>query len=179
MAIDNTPPRLKLIATIAVITVVTLIGINFVLESYYAMMSDEARHEKIAPTREKDEQHKAELAALSGASLPVDQAMAQLAKGTRPETISVQPSEDLAPMTGWSKWSSQRSRATAGSRCPQTAEPPTPATPAHPTLLLPPPTATPEPPIVATSVGSVTAGPMPDRRASDSRPRDLNRCRSE
>jgi hypothetical protein len=103
MAIDNTPPRLKLIATIAIITVVTLIGIDFVLKSYYAMMTDDATREKLAPTTEKDTLHKAEQAALTGATIPIDQAMAQVAKGTRPEAITPQPSEDLAPMTGWSK----------------------------------------------------------------------------
>jgi hypothetical protein len=103
MAIDNTPPRLKLIATIAIITVVTLIGIDFVLKSYYAMMTDEASREKLAPTSERDTARKAEQAALTGATLPIDQAMGQIAKGTRPEAITPQPSEDLAAMTGWSK----------------------------------------------------------------------------
>src|SRR5262249_49455774 len=103
MAIDNTPPRLKLIVTIAVITVVTLISLDFVFKSYYAMMSDEAAHEKIAPTRDKEEQHKAESLALMGATIPVEQAMTQLAHGVRPEAITPQPSEDLAPMVGWSK----------------------------------------------------------------------------
>lgn len=103
MATDNTPPRLKLIVTIAVITVITLIGINFVLESYYAMMTDTAAREKLAPTRDRDEQHKAEIAALTNAALPIDQAIAQLGKGTRPEAITPQASEDLGPMTGWTK----------------------------------------------------------------------------
>lgn len=103
MAIDNTPPRLKLIATIAVITVVTLVGIDFVLKSYYGMMTDDATREKLAPTTERDNLHKAEQAALTGASIPIDQAMGQVAKGTRPEAITPQQSEDLAPMTGWSK----------------------------------------------------------------------------
>lgn len=103
MAIDNTPPRLKLIVTIAVITVITLVAIDFVTKSYYAMMTDEAKHEKIAPTRDKDEQMKAEQAALTGASMPVDQAMAQIAKGTRPEAITPNASDDVGPVTGWSK----------------------------------------------------------------------------
>src|SRR5688572_27219549 len=103
MAIDNTPPRLKLIITIAVITVITLVGIKFATESYYAMMTDEAQREKIAPTSDKSEQQKAEQAALTGATIPLDQAMAQIGKGTRPDTITPQPSEDLGPMTGWSK----------------------------------------------------------------------------
>jgi len=103
MAIDNTPPRLKLIVTIAVITVITLVGIDFVLKSYYAMMTDTATREKLAPTRDRDEQHKAEQMALVNAALPIDQAMAQFAKGTRPEAITPQQSEDRGPMTGWSK----------------------------------------------------------------------------
>jgi hypothetical protein len=103
MAIDNTPPRLKLITTIAVITVVTLITLDFVFKSYYAMMTDEAAREKIAPTRDREELRKAETVAFTNASIPIDQAMAQLAKGARPELITPQPSEDLSPMTGWSK----------------------------------------------------------------------------
>ena len=103
MAIDNTPPRLKLIITIAVITVITLVAIDFATKSYYAMMTDEAKHEKIAPTRDKDEQMKAEQAALTGASMPVDQAMAQIAKGARPETITPNASDDVGPVTGWAK----------------------------------------------------------------------------
>lgn len=103
MAIDNTPPRLKLIVTIAVITVITLVAIDFVTKSYYAMMTDEAKHEKIAPTRDKDEQMKAEQTALTGAAMPVDQAMAQIAKGARPEAITPQASDDVGAVTGWSK----------------------------------------------------------------------------
>lgn len=103
MATDNTPPRLKLIATIAVITVITLIGINFVTESYYAMMTDEAQREKLAPTHDRDEQHKAELAAFTNAALPLDKAVAEIAKGDRPAAITPEQSADLGPMTGWSK----------------------------------------------------------------------------
>jgi hypothetical protein len=103
MAIDNTPPRLKLIVTIAVITVITLVAIDFATKSYFAMMTDEAKHEKIAPTRDKDEQMKAEQAALTGASMPIDQAMAQVAKGTRPDAITPNASDDVGPVTGWSK----------------------------------------------------------------------------
>lgn len=103
MAIDNTPPRLKLIATIAVITVITLVAIDFASKSYYGMMTHEAQREKIAPLRDRDEQQKAEQAALTGAVMPIDQAMAQIVKGARPDTITPQPSDDMGPMTGWSK----------------------------------------------------------------------------
>jgi hypothetical protein len=103
MAIDNTPPRMKLIATIAAITIVTLISLDFVFKSYYAYMTDTAGREKVAPAKDLAEQHKAEQAALSQAHVPVDQAIKELAGGTRPEVITPKPSEDLGPMTGWSK----------------------------------------------------------------------------
>jgi len=102
MAIDNTPPRLKLIVTIGIITVVTLVGIDFVFKSYYATMTDQAQREKIAPVKDREDQHKAEALALSQAAMPVDKAMAQLASG-RPDAITPQPSDDLGAVTGWSK----------------------------------------------------------------------------
>lgn len=102
MAIDNTPPRLRLIVTIAVIVIVTLLGLNFVFESYYAIMTDQARFEKLAPTTAKTEQHAAEAAALAGGKMPIDKAMAQL-KGARGEAIEPKQSEDMGAMTGWSK----------------------------------------------------------------------------
>lgn len=107
MAIDNTPPRLRLIVTIAIIVVITLVGLDFVLRGYYAYMSDMATREKLAPLRDRDEQHKAEQASFGAAKLPIDQAMAQVAKGTRAEAITPKPSEDMGPMTGWSKMPKQ------------------------------------------------------------------------
>lgn len=103
MAIDNTPPRLKLIVTIAVITVITLIGIDFVLKSYYGYMTDDAQRRKLAPTTALAEHRKAEEAAFKTGAEPLDQAMAQLAKGSRTEIVSPKQSDDLGAMTGWSK----------------------------------------------------------------------------
>ncbi len=107
MAIDNTPPRLRLIVTIAIIVVITLVGLDFVLKGYYAYMTDMATREKLAPLRDRDEQHKAEQASFGAAKLPIDQAMAQVAKGTRADAITPKPSEDMGPMTGWSKMPKQ------------------------------------------------------------------------
>jgi hypothetical protein len=103
MAIDNTPPRLKLITTIAIITVVTLVAIDFVSKSYFALMTDEAARGKIAPTTEKTEQLKAEQAAFAKAATPIDEVVAQLGKGVRSELVTPVQSEDLGPMTGWSQ----------------------------------------------------------------------------
>ena len=102
MAIDNTPPRLRLIATIGALTLVTLFAINLAFTSYYATMTDAAKREKIAPTSDKTEQHNADLLSLSQAAMPIDKAMAELASG-RPAAITPQPSDDLGAVTGWSK----------------------------------------------------------------------------
>src|SRR5438105_4807460 len=99
MAIDNTPPRLKLIITIAILTILTLVFLDFALKSYYAYMSDEAIREKLAPAVDLEDQRKAETASLTNAKL--DQVVAQLGKGQRPEIVTPQQSEDLGPMTGW------------------------------------------------------------------------------
>jgi hypothetical protein len=107
MAIDNTPPRLRLIVTIATIVVITLVSLDFVFKSYFAFMTDEAKHEKIAPKTELLASAVTEKNALAAAKVPVDQAMGQVAKGLRPALIEPKPSEDLAPMTGWSKMPKQ------------------------------------------------------------------------
>lgn len=103
MAIDTTPPRLKLIVTIAVIVVVTLVGLDFVLKSYYAYMSDDAARGKLAPTLELAEQYKAEQTELTSAVMPIDKAMAEIASGTRAEIIAPKQSDDMGPMSGWTK----------------------------------------------------------------------------
>lgn len=103
MAIDNTPPRLRLIVTIAIIVVITLVGLDFVFKSYYAYMSDEAAREKLAPTRERDESRTAEQTSLTSGKVPIEQAMAQVAKGSRDVLIEPRQSDDIAPMSGWSK----------------------------------------------------------------------------
>ena len=106
MATDNTPPRLRLIATIAVIVVITLVGLDFVLKGYYAYMSDEAVREKQAPRTALLEQLTAEHAAFAQAKMPIDKAAAEL-KSSRPEIIEPKQSEDMAPMTGWAKMPKQ------------------------------------------------------------------------
>ena len=106
MAIDNTPPRLRLIATIAVIVVITLVSLDFVLKSYYAFMTDEAYREKLAPLTARDEQRKAEETSFAGAKMPIDKAMASL-NGARGEIVEPKQSEDMAPMTGWAKMPKQ------------------------------------------------------------------------
>jgi hypothetical protein len=103
MAVDKSPPNLKLIATIGVIVLVTLVGLNFVFQSYMGYMTDMAYREKLAPTKEKEAQLAAEQVAFSKAKLPIDQAMKQVAAGTRAPEIAPQQSDDTGPLTGWMK----------------------------------------------------------------------------
>lgn len=103
MAIDHTPPRLRLIATIAVIVLITLVSLDYVLKSYFAYMSSEAKHEKNAPKAALLAQMDNEHRAMAGSKVAIDQAMKQVAREVRPELIGPKASEDLGAMTGWSK----------------------------------------------------------------------------
>ena len=103
MATDNTPPRLRLIVTIAVVVIIALFSLDFVFKSYFAFMTDEAKHEKTAPKTELLAQLVLEREALAGSKLPLDQAMSQVGKGMRPDLIDPKPSDDVAAMTGWNK----------------------------------------------------------------------------
>ena len=105
MATDNTPPRLRLIATIAVIVVITLVSLDVVFRSYYAYMTDEARAEKVAPKTALIAQNKVEAESLAGAKVPIAMAMTQVLADTktRPDLIEPKPSDDMGALTGWSK----------------------------------------------------------------------------
>jgi len=103
MAIDNTPPRLKLIVTITIITVITLVSLDFVFKSYFAYTLDDAQRGKIAKAQGLEDQHKAEDQAMKNAAMPLDQAMTQMKSGTRAAIIAPKQSDDLAPLSGWSK----------------------------------------------------------------------------
>jgi hypothetical protein len=118
MATDNTPPRLRLIVTIAIIVVITLVGLDFVFKSYYAYMSDEAQREKLAPTRERDDSRTAEQTSLTSGKVPIEQAMAQVAKGSRDVFIEPRQSDDIAPMSGWSKMPKATPQPVQGASAP-------------------------------------------------------------
>ena len=115
MAIDNTPPRLRLIVTIAVIVIITLLGLNFVFKSYFAIMTDEARREKLAPTTAKRRAARTPRQRRSRArKMPIDQAMAQLQGRALRGSSSRSPPTTSAPMTGWSKLPKQAPLPCAG-----------------------------------------------------------------
>lgn len=103
MAVDNTPPKVKLLFTIGIIVAVTLVGLDFVFQSYLGYMNSIAQQEKLAPTKDREAQAAAEQAAFAKAKMPLDQAMKQVGAGTRAAEITPQPSEDTGALTGWMK----------------------------------------------------------------------------
>lgn len=102
MSTDNSQPRIKLIFTVIVISVTTLVGLKFVFDSYFIHETEAAQHEKLVTPEQVAKQHEIEAAAFAGAVMPIDQAMASLAKD-RPAAIAPQPSEDTGALSGWAR----------------------------------------------------------------------------
>lgn len=108
MATDNSPPSIGTVAILAVVTVVSLVGLKFGFDSYFAYMTDEAQKEKLAPTAELDKLRAEEQKNLGSSPVTITAAMADLAKTGRSESagsdlIAPKPSEDLGPLSGWTK----------------------------------------------------------------------------
>ena len=107
MATDQTPPRIKLILTVAVITPLTLFALKFVFDSYFITMSEAAAHEKLAEPVDLHALRAAEEKNLTTSGVPITAAMMEIGKGRNeqggPDLITPQQSDDLGPMTGWSK----------------------------------------------------------------------------
>ncbi len=105
MAYDRTEPRTKLIAIVGGIAVVSLVGIKFALDSYFITVNEAvaAEKDKMPEVYEPLQKlHEGEQKSLTQTGLPIGVAMAEIAK-SRPADLTPQPSEDLGPMTGWSK----------------------------------------------------------------------------
>lgn len=104
MATDQSPPRTNLILVIAVSTVITLVSLKFIFDSYFTdMMESEARAKVATPeevvTLHADEQKKLTTAP----AVPIDQAMSELGQKGRlfSADIAPQQSDDRAALTGW------------------------------------------------------------------------------
>lgn len=103
MAYDKTEPRVALIFKVGTVVVLCLLGVRFGLDSYFVSVNESvaaemlpATHEPLVQLREAEQKH------LTQTGMPISAAMTELAKA-RPAELAPQPSEDLGPMTGWSK----------------------------------------------------------------------------
>ncbi|HWL89656.1 MAG TPA: hypothetical protein VNO21_27825 [Polyangiaceae bacterium] len=105
MATDNSPPRIRLILTLAVGTVVTLFVLKFVFDSYFTEMMEREAKAKVAQPVELWKLREEESKKLSGGPLPIDKAISELSSKGREASplIAPQPSSDEQPITGWSQ----------------------------------------------------------------------------
>jgi len=105
MATDNSPPKIRVILTIAFSSVVILGALNFVFRSYFQMMTEEAEHSHLRPAEALIKLREGEQKNLTTGALPIDKAIAELAaKGRESDgfkDIAPQQSTDLGPMVGW------------------------------------------------------------------------------
>ena len=109
MATDNSPPRIRIILTIAFSSLVILITLNYVFRSYFLMMTEEVEHDHLAKPEELIKLRAGEMKNLTTSPLPISQAMQELA--TRGRTnyaafmsqadITPEQSTDMGPMVGW------------------------------------------------------------------------------
>jgi hypothetical protein len=102
MASDDTPPKNRLIATLALISLCTLVALKFILTSYFNEMVDADKREKMSKPEElyaiRAEQNKN----LTSSPIPIDQAMKNLENG-RPDLVMPKQSDDTGPLLGWAK----------------------------------------------------------------------------
>lgn len=107
MAHDQTPPRMKLILQIAIVTPLILLLLKVILDSYFVWISEEATAEKMAPTTELNKLREGEKKNLTSGPMPITAAMMEVSKGRQeqggPELIQPQQSDDTGALTGWSK----------------------------------------------------------------------------
>ncbi len=104
MATDQSPPRTTLILVIAVATVVTLVSLKFIFDSYFTDMMESEARAKVATPEEVVQLHADEQKKLTTSpAVPIDQAMAELGSKGRlfSADIAPQQSDDRAALTGW------------------------------------------------------------------------------
>jgi hypothetical protein len=109
MATDNSPPRIRIILTIAFSSLVILITLNYVFRSYFLMMTEEVEHDHLAKPEELIKLRAGEQKNLTTAPLPIGAAMQELASKGRTNyaafmaqaDITPEQSSDMGPMVGW------------------------------------------------------------------------------
>jgi hypothetical protein len=109
MATDQSPPRIRIILTIAFSSFVILVTLNFVLRSYFLMMTEQVEHDHLAKPEELIKLRAGEERNLTTSPVPIKKAMAELQMRGREGSDALKPladitpqqSDDLGPMVGW------------------------------------------------------------------------------
>jgi hypothetical protein len=138
MATDNSPPRIRIILTVAFSSLVILVTLNYVFRSYFIMMTEEVEHDHLWKPVELLKLHEGEEKNLTTGALPIQRAMSELAQRGREGSaaltqyadITPQPSNDLGAMVGWVRSPNQAviDAINAAATDAGTAEQPTAAT---------------------------------------------------
>ncbi len=109
MASDDSRPKIRMLLTIGIVAVFILVGIKFVLDSYYLDMT-EGYEKQLLPKTELLDKTRAEQRATidngQNGAIPVSVAMQTLAaKGRDNASVAItpQPSDDIEPLKGWAK----------------------------------------------------------------------------
>ena len=87
MATDNSPPRVRIILTIAFSSLVILFTLNYVFRSYFLMMTEQVEHDHLAVPEQLNKLRAGELKNLTTVPLPIAQAMEQLGHGRMNEAL--------------------------------------------------------------------------------------------
>lgn len=125
---DNSPPRNGLIAMYTLLSVMTLVGVKFMLDSYFHMMIDKVRAERsaiaalpvCAPNAPESDvnvncrrgtsvmaelqdmrAHEATMLEGGQGAMPIEAAMTALAHSRENPMVAPQPSTEMAPIKGW------------------------------------------------------------------------------
>lgn len=104
MATDQSPPRIKIILAVGLGTVMTLVLLKPILDSYYSDTLDDVRRAKLVSPVELEALHAEEARKLTTSpAIPIDQAMADLAQKGRLSMAVVTPaqSNDTGALVGW------------------------------------------------------------------------------
>jgi len=121
MAAENTEPRSGLILQIGLFTVVSLVGIRYGLVSYfddqmgveYLKKVGSHKSEQLVALRAEEQKM------LTGGAMPIDKAMALMARQGRDRVLPPKPSDDMAAVQGWT----QAPNPNASAMMPRTAVP--------------------------------------------------------
>ena len=135
MATDKSSPRIRTIATTALVAVGVLVGLKFAFDSYYVTLFEAEERRRVTSVQPSElvELRATEKRAFARARVPLARSMEIVAHG-RAEPIPgledggiiPEPSSDTAPLIGWAglakdRRSSSASSAPAGSVAPSAA----------------------------------------------------------
>lgn len=108
MASDDSRPKVRMLLTVGIVSVFILLGLKFLLDSYYYDMTETYEHSLLPKTELLDKTRADQRAALEAqnGTIPVSVAMQTLASKGRDNAspaITPQPSDDIDALKGWAQ----------------------------------------------------------------------------